>query len=956
MAGRLPGSGEQRVQEYDAFISYSHAADGALAPSLQRCLHRLAKPWYRVRALHVFRDQSDLSANPDLWASIEQALSRSRFMIFMASPEAAASRWSAREVAFWRERRGPETFLIVLTSGTIVWDRANHDFDWERTTALPAGLKGWFASEPLWVSLSWARDEEQLSPKHVRFRDSVASLAAPVHGLSKDELDSEDVRQHRVAVRLRRLAVSGLAVLTTVAVVLGLAAWQQRQSAVRERDRAAAQARIAISRALATEALTYVNDDPRQATRLALAAHAAGPTAESRRGLMSVLDADRHVAAFVRAQAEEVVGTLPAANPFFSAVTMNAEGTVLAYGNQNDEHIVLWDVKRNETMAVLTPPEPTPVLALRLSPDGRRLMSYDGADISVWDVASRTVVRTIGYQVRAAFLELSPDGRLLAATGGDNHGFGTTVWNLDTGAALAVPAKQISGSHAFTPDSRFLLVGTPAPAVPVQDQTGLVQGRLARLDLQTGEWLPALPITVAGPRSLSVAVQVPRLAVLHDNTVEVWDYSAPRRISSVTLPAGSGTDLVRISADGRTVVTGDSSGRIGVVDPTARTSRLLVDHRSPVMDLAVSGDGRLVASASVDGAVTLSTPGTDHRTTRVMAPLADPGGLPFAVEVSPDARLVAVAARAGISLVELPSGRPVGKLADSSSDFPPQLSWSPDGHRLAAARNGRLSVWDVSSRQRIATYAGEDPNAVLDGSQTVRFLPDSRLVVLDVDGGPAVIDYETGSVRQRLPVDETHGGGFVASPDGRTVAVATLTLAKGIAIDVWVWRAGGLHKRHSFQDTAFVHDLAVAPDGNTIALADADGRIVLHDVTTGRRTVLRAARLGPGSSVDFNADGTMIVQHDDNQHRLTLTETGSGLLLGSWDYAAGRGEAGGFIATTAITAESALTVSEDGALDLWAIDVDRWRSALCGMTRDPFTADERRRYLQDLDTAPLCPA
>jgi hypothetical protein len=43
---------------YDAFISYSHAADGLLAPRLQDGLQRFAKPWWRRRALHVFRDES----------------------------------------------------------------------------------------------------------------------------------------------------------------------------------------------------------------------------------------------------------------------------------------------------------------------------------------------------------------------------------------------------------------------------------------------------------------------------------------------------------------------------------------------------------------------------------------------------------------------------------------------------------------------------------------------------------------------------------------------------------------------------------------------------------------------------------------------------------------------------------------------------------------------------------
>jgi hypothetical protein len=63
--------------KYKAFISYSHAADGLLAPQIQHALHRFARPWHRPWAVRVFRDQTDLSVNPALWNSVEQALSQS---------------------------------------------------------------------------------------------------------------------------------------------------------------------------------------------------------------------------------------------------------------------------------------------------------------------------------------------------------------------------------------------------------------------------------------------------------------------------------------------------------------------------------------------------------------------------------------------------------------------------------------------------------------------------------------------------------------------------------------------------------------------------------------------------------------------------------------------------------------------------------------------------------------
>lgn len=59
---------------YEGFLSYSHAADGTLAPQLQSALHGFAKPWYRLRAIRIFRDKTSLSATPSLWPSIEAAL------------------------------------------------------------------------------------------------------------------------------------------------------------------------------------------------------------------------------------------------------------------------------------------------------------------------------------------------------------------------------------------------------------------------------------------------------------------------------------------------------------------------------------------------------------------------------------------------------------------------------------------------------------------------------------------------------------------------------------------------------------------------------------------------------------------------------------------------------------------------------------------------------------------
>ena len=70
---------------YKAFISYSHAADGQLAPALQTALQKFAKPFYRLRALRLFRDETSLHLTPKLWPTIQQSIAESEFFILIVS-------------------------------------------------------------------------------------------------------------------------------------------------------------------------------------------------------------------------------------------------------------------------------------------------------------------------------------------------------------------------------------------------------------------------------------------------------------------------------------------------------------------------------------------------------------------------------------------------------------------------------------------------------------------------------------------------------------------------------------------------------------------------------------------------------------------------------------------------------------------------------------------------------
>src|SRR5262249_15323987 len=182
---------------YDAFISYSHAKDKPLASALQSAIQRLGKPLFRRRVLRVFRDDTSLSATPGLWSSIEQALASSRFLILLASPEAAASPWVAKEVAYWLEHKSAETLLIGVTEGALSWDNASSDFSRRDGLPLPAVLARRFASEPKWVDLRAYRGGA--NRRDAKFTELAADFAATIRGVPKEDVLSQEVREQRRA-------------------------------------------------------------------------------------------------------------------------------------------------------------------------------------------------------------------------------------------------------------------------------------------------------------------------------------------------------------------------------------------------------------------------------------------------------------------------------------------------------------------------------------------------------------------------------------------------------------------------------------------------------------------------------------------------------------------------------------------------------------------------------------
>jgi WD domain, G-beta repeat len=163
-------------------------------------------------------------------------------------------------------RNEAERLLIVWTGGELVWNKAQNDFDWDRTTALPPSLAGAFKGhEPFYQDLRWARTDVDLSRKHQKFGNTLARLSAAIRGLSLDEVYGEDVREQR---RTLRFLWTGIAVLLLATLLAGWGWWAELQA----RTAAEEQTRIAESRRLAAESSSTLGQYPQRSLLLAVEA------------------------------------------------------------------------------------------------------------------------------------------------------------------------------------------------------------------------------------------------------------------------------------------------------------------------------------------------------------------------------------------------------------------------------------------------------------------------------------------------------------------------------------------------------------------------------------------------------------------------------------------------------------------------------------------------------------
>ena len=401
--------------------------------------------------------------------------------------------------------------------------------------------------------------------------------------------------------------------------------------------------------------------------------------------------------------------------------------------------------------------------AAALSPSGdRAAVGRDDGSIIVLDLGTgqrRPMARRAGGRIAA--LGFSADGELLATTGDDGA---VDVWDVG-GARLRERFEGHAGAAngpLFSADGATLYSGSSDGSVIVWDVRG---------DRRLGQPFRFSPVAAAGIGSDAPADDASTaVAVSPDGSLfatspapgrtTLWRASDRSVVATLRGPLGV-IDSLAFSRDGRLIAATGEAPETVVWNVASRkvVRRLGPAGERGASGVAISPDGRLVATAGVDGMMRVYelAAGREMATEQVQGSLQD-------VDFSPDGRRLAAAGLGG-DIVVWNVRRRASERTISHGELILAIRFAPDGKTIATGDlRGNVDFWDASSGRRVGHTLGGHNALVL----SVSFDPTgARLATTSGDGNFRLWDVASGKlIGSPLPGADTGGWGLLF-PDGK---------------------------------------------------------------------------------------------------------------------------------------------------------------------------------------------
>jgi cytochrome c len=256
------------------------------------------------------------------------------------------------------------------------------------------------------------------------------------------------------------------------------------------------------------------------------------------------------------------------------ALAISADGTQAVSGSF-DTSVIRWSLTANTAEQVLRFHDGA-VNAVAIFHDGRIATSGEDARIAIWRPGGQQPATVLtGHQGPVVALAVSPDGTTLASASWDHT---ARIWPLAGGAPRVIEghAQNVNGV-AFAPDGHALIT--------------------------------------AG----------------YDATLRITplDNGSPPIVATLPTPLNA----VAVAADGE-IVSAGADGKVYLLSAAGELRAEIEAAQTPIIALALSGDGRLIAAAGIRGSVAI----IDRAARKLERTLVGPGLPVWSAAFFPDSR------------------------------------------------------------------------------------------------------------------------------------------------------------------------------------------------------------------------------------------------------------------------------------------------------------------------------
>jgi cytochrome c len=289
------------------------------------------------------------------------------------------------------------------------------------------------------------------------------------------------------------------------------------------------------------------------------------------------------------------------------ALAISPDGTQAVSGSF-DTSVIRWSLPKNAAEQVLRFHDGAVNAALFLR-DGRIATSGDDARIAIWTPGEPQPAKVLeGHSAPVVALAISPDGTTLASASWDHT---ARLWPLAGGMPRVIEghAQNVNGV-AFAPDGRALIT--------------------------------------AG----------------YDATLRISPLAGGSAPTVATLPTPLNT--VAVAPDGE-IVTAGADGKVYVLSPTGELLGAIEAAQAPIISVALSRDGSLIAAAGVRGSVAI----IDKAARKMERTLVGPGLPVWAAAFFPDGRtLLTGGSDRMIRRWDAVTGEPIGSVVRGAPEDP----------------------------------------------------------------------------------------------------------------------------------------------------------------------------------------------------------------------------------------------------------------------------------------------